>query len=386
MFVVSVNDDIWAGSKRGNKLTFPINIPLGSAGDTEDDFIRLFYVALTRARHTLYITHHKSPLRFLQTSNLPDTDTSTIVVDTPDLLAHGLHVYHTPPFAHDEKALLQKAVEGYLLSPTHLNNFLDITKGGPMKFLEQNLLRFPQAKTASSVYGTAIHTALEDAHILTRKEGVVPQLDVLISSFTKELKRGRLQDFEEEKLQARGEKVLTQYYDLKKDEIKGEHIVELNFAKQSVLVDGALLTGKIDKIIEYEDKEWEVIDLKTGKGFSEWEETGLTVYDKLKLHHYRYQLMMYKILVENSRDYSNHKVTSGVLEFVEELAEKEKRIQTLSLSLVDKDADHEIARLKRLITAVYTKITTLDFPDTSTYEETLDGIKAFEEDLIAGTI
>lgn len=386
VFVVAVNDDIWAGSKRGNKLTFPINIPLGSAGDTEDDFIRLFYVALTRARHTLYITHHKSPLRFLQSSELPDTDNSTIVVDTPDLLAHGLQVYHTPPFAHDEKALLQKAVEGYMLSPTHLNNFLDITKGGPMKFLEQNLLRFPQAKTASSVYGTAIHTALEDAHVIARKEGIVPKLDVLIDSFTKELKRGRLQDFEEEKLQARGEKILTQYYDVKKNEIKGEYIVELNFAKQSVMVDGALLTGKIDKIIEYENKEWEVIDLKTGKGFSEWEETGLTVYDKLKLHHYRYQLMMYKILVENSRDYSNHKVTSGVLEFVEELAEKEKRIETLSLSLVDKDADYEVTRLKKLITAVYAKITTLDFPDTSEYEETLDGIKAFEEDLIAGTI
>lgn len=386
VFVVSVNDDIWAGSKKGNKLSFPINIPLGSAGDTEDDFIRLFYVALTRARHTLYITHHKSPLRFLQTSNLPDTDTTTILIDTPDLLAHGLQVYHTPPFAHDEKALLQKAIEGYMLSPTHLNNFLDLTKGGPMKFLEQNLLRFPQAKTASSVYGTAIHKALEDAHVITRKDGIVPKLDILISSFTKELKHGRLQDFEEEKLQARGEKILTQYYALKKDEINGEHIVELNFAKQSVMLDGALLTGKIDKIVENENKEWEVTDLKTGKGFSEWEEKGLTVYDKLKLHHYRYQLIMYKILVEHSRDYSNHTVTSGVLEFVEELEENKKHIQTLTLPLDDKDADYSVARLKKLITAVYTKITTLDFPDTSKYEETLEGIKEFEEDLLAGVI
>jgi DNA helicase-2/ATP-dependent DNA helicase PcrA len=386
VFVVSVNDDIWAGGKKGNKLSFPINIPLGSAEDTEDDFIRLFYVALTRARHTLYITHHKSPLRFLQTSNLPETDASTIVIDTPELLAHGLQVYHTPPFAHDEKALLQKAIEGYMLSPTHLNNFLDLTKGGPMKFLEQNLLRFPQAKTASSVYGTAIHKALEDAHVITRKEGTVPKLETLIASFTKELKRGRLQDFEEEKLQTRGEKIITQYYDLKKSEIKREHIVELNFAKQSVLVDGALLTGKIDKIIENDNKEWEVIDLKTGKGFSDWKEKGLTTYDKLKLHHYRYQLIMYKILAEHSRDHSNHKVTTGVLEFVEELSKNEKDIQTLTLALDDKDADHEVSRLKKLIVAVYTKITTLDFPDTGDYEETLEGIKEFEEDLIAGII
>jgi DNA helicase-2/ATP-dependent DNA helicase PcrA len=256
-----------------------------------------------------------------------------------------------------------------------------------MMFLEQNLLRFPQAKTASSVYGTAIHKALEDAHIMVRKDGKLPTLSLLVDSFTKELRRGRLQDFEEEKFKARGEKVLAQYYELKQKEIKGEHIVELNFAKQSVTLDGALLTGKIDKIIESDDKEWQVIDLKTGKGFDDWEETGLTVYDKLKLHHYRYQLMMYKILVENSRDYGDHTVTSGTLEFVEEVSSEDARkIQELSLSLVDKDADHELMRFKKLVKAVYIKITTLDFPDTSDYEESLDGIKEFEEDLIAGVI
>jgi DNA helicase-2/ATP-dependent DNA helicase PcrA len=210
---------------------------------------------------------------------------------------------------------------------------------------------------------------------------------VIEESFTKELKRGRLQDFEEEKFTARGMKILSQYYDLKKNDIKGEHIVELNFAKQSVMLDGALLNGKIDKIIEGNDKEWHVVDLKTGKGFDGWEEPGLTVYDKLKLHHYRYQLMMYKILVENSRDYSEHTVTSGTLEFVEELSSADaKKIQELTLSLTDKDADHELARFKKLIKAVYTKITTLDFPDTSDYAESLDGIKEFEEDLIAGVI
>jgi DNA helicase-2/ATP-dependent DNA helicase PcrA len=384
VFVVSVNDAIWAGSKKGNKLSFPINLPLASAGDTEDDFIRLFYVALTRARHTLYITHHKSPLRFLSTSELPETETSRQIVDTPDLLAHGLSVYHAPPFAQDEKALLQKVVEGYMLSPTHLNNFLDLTKGGPMMFLEQNLLRFPQAKNASSVYGTAVHKALEDAHVMTRKDGKVPLLETLLKIFTAELKRGRLQDFEEDKLLARGEKVLAQYYELKKKDIKGEHTVELNFSKQSVMVGGALLTGKIDKIIEDENKEWTVVDLKTGKGFSAWDESKQSVYDEIKLHHYRYQLMMYKLLVENSRDHNTRTVKEGVLEFVEE--EVDGKIQELSLSFGDKDIQNDLARFTKLVIAVYTKISTLDFPDTSEYTETLEGIKEFEEDLIAGVI
>lgn len=385
VFIVSVHDDIWAGSKRGNKLSFPINMPLGSAGDTEDDFIRLFYVALTRARHTLYITHHKSPLRFLSTSELPDTDTSPQTVHTPELLASGLQVYHTPPFAKDEKALLHKVIEGYMLSPTHLNNFLDLTKGGPMMFLEQNLLRFPQAKTASSVYGTAVHKALEEGEIYAKAHNTTPPLETLITSFTTELKRGRLQDFEQEKLEARGKKILEQYYSIKKDAFSGTHLVEVNFANQSVHIDGALLTGKIDKLIEKEPKILSVVDLKTGKGFDAWEQSGMTPYDKIKLHHYKHQLMMYKLLVEHSRDYSTYSVTSGTLEFVEELSDT-NTIQELTLPLGDKATEQELSRFTKLVQAVYTKITTLDFPDTSSYEATLDGIRAFEEDLIAGTI
>lgn len=404
VFVVSVNDAIWAGSKKGSKLSFPENLPLTGAGDNEDDFIRLFYVALTRARHTLYITHHKSPLRFLSTSELPDTNTEVLDVAVPDLLAHGLSVYQAPPFAKDERALLEKVVEGYMLSPTHLNNFLNIIDGGPMMFLEQNLLRFPQAKTASSVYGTAIHKALEDAHIMARKDGKLPKLEALITIFAKELKYGRLQDFEEEKLKVRGEKVLARYYELKSNEIKKGAQVEINFAKQSVMVDGALLTGKIDKVLEAlnhskgmvartdsgrksvlgDDKEWVVVDLKTGKGFSEWDEKGQSAYDEIKLHHYKYQLMMYKILVENSRDYSAHTVTSGVLEFAEE--EIDGKIQELVLSFSGHDIDHELPRFKKLVTSVYKKIATLDFPDTEKYEKTLEGIKEFEDDLITGAL
>lgn len=379
VFIVSVNDAIWAGSKKGNKLSFPINLPLANAGDTEDDYIRLFYVALTRARHTLYITHHSSPLRFLSCSELPETNNKSPKVETTELLAEGLQVYHIPPFAKDEKALLQKVVDGYMLSPTHLNNFLNVIDGGPMMFIEQNLLRFPQAKTASSVYGTAIHKALEDAHVFVRRDGKLPKLDLILESFDKELKKGRLQDFEEEKLRTRGEKVLERYYELKKNEIKGEHVVELNFAKQTVVLDGAMLNGKIDKIIE-ENGDWTVVDLKTGKGFGEWEEKGQSAYDEIKLHHYRYQLMMYKVLVENSRDYNNHNVVKGILEFVEE--ENNEKILELELSFEDKNIKDELERFKKLIVAVYEKIVSLDFPDTSKYAQTLDGIKEFEEDLI----
>ncbi|MBI2120074.1 MAG: ATP-dependent helicase, partial [Parcubacteria group bacterium] len=48
VFVLSCQDEIWAGRGVSSKLPFPKNLPLAPAGDTLDDKLRLFYVALTR--------------------------------------------------------------------------------------------------------------------------------------------------------------------------------------------------------------------------------------------------------------------------------------------------------------------------------------------------
>mgnify|MGYP000859488823 CR=1 FL=1 len=380
VFVISLNDSVWAGRKMGNKISFPINLPLTQAGDNEDDFIRLLYVALTRARHTLYLTHHESLLRYLQHAELPrvpmyDGETE------PLSLISGLSPYHAPPFAHDEVALLKKVVEGYTLSPTHLSNFLDVTKGGPITFLENNLLRFPQAKSTSGVYGSAIHKALEEAEVFAVKEKKVPQLELLLATFEREMKYGRLLPHDEEKLLERGRGVLSRFYELRKDTFNGSSLVEIDFKHEGVVIDGAHVTGKIDTMKEVEDKVYHVTDLKTGKGFSSFEEEKLTEYDEIKLHHYRHQLLFYKLLIENGRRYQGSKVVSGSLLFVEE--EVDGAIQELALSF---DSPQEEERLKELMRIVYEKIVTLDFPDISQYEKNRKGIEAFEDDLLAGRV
>jgi hypothetical protein len=43
-----------------------------------------------------------------------------------------------------------------------------------------------------------------------------------------------------------------------------------------------------------------------------------------------------------------------------------------------------VSKLKILIEKVYNLITTLSFPDTSLYTQDIDGVIAFEEDIIAG--
>lgn len=381
VFIISLNDSVWAGGRRGSKISFPSNLPLASAGDNEDDFIRLLYVALTRARHTLYLTHHESLLRYLQHENLPKGEVMEMGESALHIAA-GLSPYHAPPFAKDEHALLKKVIEGYMLSPTHFSNFLDVTKGGPIKFLEQNILRFPQSKTPSGVYGSAIHKALEEGQVFSTKMKKVPELSMLLDVFRRELKYGRLLEHEEEKLRERGEKVLERYYELAKNSFDGNAIVEANFAHDSVVIDGAHITGKIDKMVEVEKKTFSVVDLKTGKGFSSFEEPKLTDYDEIKLHHYRHQLLFYKLLIEHSRTYEGYTVKDGSLEFVEE--EEGGKVQTLTLDF--STTREEEKQLRELIAIVYKKIVSLDFPDVSVYEESLEGIKRFEEDLLTGKV
>jgi DNA helicase-2/ATP-dependent DNA helicase PcrA len=383
VFIIGAHDKVWASLGKGNKLRFPVTLPLSQTPDDEDDFIRLFYVALTRARHSIMVTYHESPFRFLEHEAFASYKHDAPHSKKQELLALGLKVHHHAPFARNEKSLLKRVLDGYQLSPTHLNNFLNIIDGGPMKFLEQNLLRFPQSKHMSSVYGTAIHTALEDMYRFYKKNGNAPTYDHVLKVFVKELRRGRLLDYEEEKAKKRGEGVLARYYKEEVDRLGHISHVELDFKRQGVVLDGAHVTGKIDRVVEKEKGVWHVMDIKTGKALSSWERGG-TVHDDIKIHNYRYQLMMYKLLVEHSRDYRNHEVKEATLEFVEE---EDDNGDTRALTLLFSDITHaELKRFRDLVSIVYTKIKDVDFPDTSRYEKTIKGIEQFEEDLLAGKV
>src|SRR3989344_9654513 len=83
--------------------------------------------------------------------------------------------------------MLKARLEDYNLSVTHLLNFLDLEKGGPQYFKERNLLRLPEAKSASLAYGTAMHTALDTAQILTNQGRF--SLPAISGSFSQSLKQ-----------------------------------------------------------------------------------------------------------------------------------------------------------------------------------------------------
>ena len=121
-----------------------------------------------------------------------------------------------------------------------------------------------------------------------------------------------------------------------------------------------------------------VHDFKTGKPKPQWKGKG--AHEKLTLYNYKRQLIFYKLLVENSKDFGDkYQVRRGVLEFIE--SDKGNLID-LPLEI---SAD-DVIRTTELTQLVYRKIRNLDFPDTTKYKESLDGIIEFEDDLLEGRV
>jgi DNA helicase-2/ATP-dependent DNA helicase PcrA len=386
VYVIGVTDNVWGTTARskGRLISFPHNLPLSPAGDSDDERLRLLYVALTRARHLLSLSTAQIngagkptlPVGYL---TLPDFEpkshkAESIAETIKEIRTDWQHQYLNTELTSVE-SLLRPQLENYKLSATHLANYLDVTKGGPELFLLQNLLRFPQAMSPASAYGSAIHGSLQRAHAHLRATGKRRPVEDVLNDFEELLTQYQLVDGEYEKFSSRGSKALTAFLEDSYDDFKPDQIAERDFTAESIVIDDARLTGKIDLMdIDEENKTISVTDYKTGQPSSTWR--GRTDYEKVKLHHYEQQLMLYKLLVENSRSYRGYTVTSGYIAYVEPDANGK------IIRLEYKYDDETLARFRTLINGVWNRIMELNFDSADEYDTKLSGILDFENDII----
>lgn len=386
VYVIGAIDSAWGERVRSRSrlIGYPANLPLAPSGDTYDERLRLFFVALTRAKATLNISYsavdasdkETLPASFLSgvdlaAQNAPaatiDSLTTQAEIDWRGRLARSIDV--------NLRDLLAPSLENYKLSATHLGNFLDVSKGGPQHFLLNNLLRFPQAKSAHASYGTAMHATLQRAHDYYRVSGTPKPIEDILGEFERILREQHLSNADFETFHGRGVDALQAFLATAYPSFSARQRTELGFGNQGVAVGQARLTGALDLVdIDDEARTIMVTDYKTGKPSRDWK--GKTEYEKIKLHKYRQQLMFYQILVEGSRDYGKYAFTRGVLQFVEPDTGGD------ILALEQTFTADELDDFRTLIQAVWQAIITLELPDTDGYEPTLKGILAFEQDII----
>ncbi len=390
VFLLCCQDDVWGSSTRGNgnKLTLPANLaPIRHAGTTEDERLRVFFVALTRAKYGLYLSNHagtyvgKKPprLKYLAEIEQPDgsivsqtlpanynkliqDDTKVLPLENLEINWHGRHQTLSPPL----RELLRGRLERYRLSPTHLTKFIDLEHAGPQSFLLENLLRFPTAPSTDIAFGNAIHETLEWLQQETNVHGITPPLATTTHYFASRLAMQSLTAEQLASQQARGEHALGIFLQTHKF-ISGNR-PEYNFQDEGVIIGMARMSGKIDLLeIDQETKTICVVDYKTGALGA----------DPAKRHRYELQLYCYKLLLQYSHTFHNYTVDHGRLVFVE--PDNEGKIREHSITF----KDDELERVQRLVEAMWQRVIQLDMPDVSGYAASLTGIKQFEQELLA---
>ena len=391
VYLCGAIDGMWGERVRSRSrlIAYPENLPLAPVGDTVDERLRLFFVAMTRARDTLHISYSltdDNDKPTLLASFLTGGDWQAAAHAKPgdantleqQLQHEWYHPFVNVPSA-TMKALLSPQLSRYKLSATHLGNFLDVPRGGPQHFLMNNLLRFPRGMSVDAAYGSAIHQTLQRAHAHLASTKKRKPVEDILSDFEQNLKDMRLSEADFTKSLQRGIDALQAFLSAKYESFDASQQVELGFSHQQSVVGEAQLTGALDLVdIDQEARTIHVTDYKTGKPASRWQ--GRSDYEKAKLHRYRQQLMFYKLLVEHSRDYHTFTVDRGILQFVEPTTADD--IVALDLAF----DEEELSRFTTLVEAVWRHIVALDLPDVSAYPGGYAGIVAFEDDLIDGAI
>ena len=400
VFLPSCQDDVWGSTSRGqsNRISLPANLaPIRHAGATDDERLRIFFVALTRAKVGLHLTsvtrtYTGKPtrrLKYLDEREQPDGRVEAYILpqhartvqhdDTAPpsqkTLEKAWHHRHTDGLTDTSlRALLAGRLRDYRLSPTHLGTFLDLEYGGPERFFLSTLLRFPEAPAPDGEFGNAVHETLEWFQHQVSTRHAAPSISEAIAFFTEHMARRKLTEPRIALETERGRTALAAYLTARSAMFRPDDRAEVNFRGEQVRLGEVLLSGKVDRLeIDQKSRTITVVDYKTGKSHSRWERTP-------KLDRYRRQLYCYKILVENSRTFSDYRVRQGRLEFIE--PDTSGRINTLEVTFTADDEEHTA----QLLQALWQHVHQLRFPQTSAYSAGTSGIARFEQDLIAGIV
>ena len=323
--------------------------------DSDDvrDARRLFYVALTRAKkHAVIISSGENnlgkqllPLRFIDElekksvsqKNIPAEEEKTPIIKIADLKSGR------------EKEIVEYAKRSILekgLSVTALNHFLNC----PSEFLYKSILKIPEAPSATSEKGIAMHKAL--SLVWSEKHKSVENIQKTIEKSVKDyFKVSLLPSFEKGAILAElldsAPKVATalqEYFNMS-GEVFTEKWFEKNFHSKSEKIDFEL-HGQLDAVLET-DKKVEVFDYKTREAMSENAIKGMT---KDSDGNYFRQLVFYKmLLLENSR-YKGKEIEPSLI-FVK--PDSKGRCPTITLPISKTDIEKVEGEVENLVKSVF---------------------------------
>jgi len=361
VFILKLVEGHWGNRTRRELIKLPAGLLKVQTDITEQDEEerRLFYVALTRAKKSIYLTYAQKygdsenlsiPSKFL--AELPEdllvpieTEKYEKQFDERLKLSFSLAKWH-PTKAIDE--FLKGLLRNFSLSATSFNAYLEC----PHKFFLDNLLRVPKTKTPDQAYGTAVHRALEMLYRGLQKDGILPPKNKFIEYYQESLTEEILNQKDYDHLLKEGVKTLEQYYDYYLPSFRSPMSLEYSFSPHQVHFKDIPITGKIDKIdiLDLASHKVKVTDYKTSKPKSLNYLQGETKEGDTS---YLYQAYFYKLLAEQDKLF-NWNVAEIEFDFLNPEKDKFTRVSVP----IDKE---KYNIFKSLVTETYQRINALDF-------------------------
>ena len=368
VYIIDTQDNIWRPKAETNSP--PANLPLRPPLETMDDYTRLMYVAMTRAKQDLIVTSFRFNTKgdeVLSTSLVSHIKSSNIISDTHDAVDTLENSISWPRLSNaTEKELLNPILNNFTINATNLINFLDVTNGGTDSFLTKNLLRLPDVKNEQMSHGTAMHYALELGQKLTNKNSF--SLQAVIDEYLSKLKKEKLPPNRYDVQAKEGERIIKYLFENLEYQLPKNSMSEKSL--QKIQIGEAIIGGKLDRIDIIDENHLRIVDYKTGKPLHSFETK-----DKIKsiqAWKHKLQLTFYALLAKNHPEFNMFKDIEGQMVYLH--AEKPNEL-TLSYAPTDEDID----RLSRLIQSTWSAIMQYQLPDSSQYEQSIEGIHQFEQ-------
>lgn len=364
VFLIDCLEEHWEPNRRSGRYRFPMpdTLTLSGEEDAMEARRRLFYVAMTRAKHFLQLSYSlvdakgKVQQRAAFLDELLDSDQLEIASKKVDrvllddiqilqLQEGEIELRERPP-----AAVLDELLAGLTLSITALNQYLRC----PLAFYYERVLRAPVAWSEAASYGAAIHNTLQRLfeQMLQSPTKSFPPLSFFLDVFSAEFKKfqGYFSKQNYQQRLAEGRRKLEEIYESKYR--RWHKNVKLEFNIKNVEIDGAPVTGTIDKLEYHNQQQVVIVDYKTGSRDAK----KLKRPDEKQPHggNYWRQLLFYKLLYE-AYDQSGRRVKNGVLAYLE--PDRQGRY----LETLFEYRAEEVDFVRNLVVDVYAKIRRHEF-------------------------
>jgi DNA helicase-2/ATP-dependent DNA helicase PcrA len=247
VYVTGLTDGRFPARGRPPTIDLPwdeINDSAPASGDGLDDERRLCYVAMTRARDELFLTHHvtgpggrgrRRPSPFIAEALDAPSAAAPIGLDAID----QIEMLGAPQPAVAPQPARPTAIGE--LSFSEVESYLDC----PERFRLRHVVGLPAPVHHALTYGSAMHKAVAAFH-LSRGRGVVLSEDELLAEFRKAWSvEGFLSREHEEARFAYGQEALRRF---RRDQLASEQAVVAVERPFTFTIDDLRLRGRIDRM------------------------------------------------------------------------------------------------------------------------------------------